>query len=131
MLRDGAVSTREATAELLSRAYSTIAVSDVALAMGFARHEDAAQCESSFVWLPAVLELVADLTGLICAARLGCGRLFVDGLDCVGSRPMGLAETAGEYATWPFDWRRYGSTRHVVKDGVASGTKHSGHDAVM
>uniref|UniRef100_A0AAV1V477 COP9 signalosome complex subunit 8 n=1 Tax=Peronospora matthiolae TaxID=2874970 RepID=A0AAV1V477_9STRA len=44
------ISTREATAELLSRAYSTIPVSDVALAMGFARHEDAVQYCLSMDW---------------------------------------------------------------------------------
>ncbi|OWZ20184.1 COP9 signalosome complex subunit [Phytophthora megakarya] len=43
-------STREGTAELLSLAYSTISVSDVALALGFARHEDALQYCSSLGW---------------------------------------------------------------------------------
>ncbi|POM75485.1 COP9 signalosome complex subunit [Phytophthora palmivora] len=43
-------STREGTAELLSIAYSTISVSDVALALGFSRHEDALQYCSSLGW---------------------------------------------------------------------------------
>lgn len=43
---------------------------------------------------------------------------------------MGVAETASERATSPFVWGGYGSTGHVVKDSVASGTKHSGHFAV-
>ncbi|KAE8896407.1 hypothetical protein PF005_g7514 [Phytophthora fragariae] len=42
--------TREGTAELLSLAYSTISVSDAALALGFARHEDAVQYCSSLNW---------------------------------------------------------------------------------
>lgn len=40
-----AASTREGTADLLSLAYSTISVSDAAVALGLARHEDALQCE--------------------------------------------------------------------------------------
>ncbi|KAH7491727.1 hypothetical protein PRIC1_002863 [Phytophthora ramorum] len=43
-------STREGTAELLSLAYATISVSDAALALGFARHEDALQYCSSLKW---------------------------------------------------------------------------------
>ncbi|CAH0488698.1 unnamed protein product [Peronospora farinosa] len=42
--------TREATAELLSVAYSTISIADVALALGFARQEDALQYCSSLNW---------------------------------------------------------------------------------
>ncbi|CAI5746843.1 unnamed protein product [Peronospora destructor] len=44
------ISTREATAELLSVAYSTISVADVTLALGFARQEDALQYCSSLNW---------------------------------------------------------------------------------
>ncbi|CAI5736683.1 unnamed protein product [Hyaloperonospora brassicae] len=44
------LSTREAMAELLCRAYSTIPVTDVALAMGFARHEEAVQYCLSLGW---------------------------------------------------------------------------------
>ncbi|CAI5714931.1 unnamed protein product [Peronospora destructor] len=44
------ISTREATAELLSVAYSTISVADVILALGFARQEDALQYCSSLNW---------------------------------------------------------------------------------
>ncbi|RQM17456.1 hypothetical protein DD237_001436 [Peronospora effusa] len=44
------ISTREATAELLSVAYSTISIADVALALGFARQEDALQYCSSLNW---------------------------------------------------------------------------------
>ncbi|KAG2772773.1 hypothetical protein PC116_g5780 [Phytophthora cactorum] len=43
-------STREDAAELLSLAYSTVSVSDAALALGFARHEDAVQYCSSLGW---------------------------------------------------------------------------------
>ncbi|KAF4319661.1 hypothetical protein BBO99_00004681 [Phytophthora kernoviae] len=43
-------STRESTAELLSRAYSTISVNDVALALGFNRPEDACQYCVSLNW---------------------------------------------------------------------------------
>ncbi|EEY63010.1 COP9 signalosome complex subunit, putative [Phytophthora infestans T30-4] len=43
-------STRQDAAELLSLAYSTVSVSDVAFALGFARHEDAVQYCSSLGW---------------------------------------------------------------------------------
>ena len=44
-----AVLTREAAAELLSVAYSTISIADVALALGFAQQEETLQCASDFV----------------------------------------------------------------------------------
>lgn len=43
-------STREDATELLSRAYTTIAISDASIALGFARHEDAAHYCSSLGW---------------------------------------------------------------------------------
>ncbi|KAG1710056.1 hypothetical protein DVH05_017064 [Phytophthora capsici] len=43
-------STRENAAELLSMAYSTVSINDVALALGFSRHEDVQQYCSSLGW---------------------------------------------------------------------------------
>ncbi|KAL7683974.1 putative proteasome component (PCI) domain, COP9 signalosome, subunit CSN8 [Plasmopara halstedii] len=44
------ISTRDDVAELLSQAYSTISISDVALALGFTRHENAIHYCSSLGW---------------------------------------------------------------------------------
>lgn len=52
------LSTREDAAELLSRAYSTISIGDVALALGFARHEDAVQYCLSLGWEVSTVDLL-------------------------------------------------------------------------